>query len=158
MNHCSKCGAELEPSAEPAPCPACLLEAGLNAAADAAPLVVDEVPEHGDASTAGQSTGPGPTRRFGEYELLAEIARGGQGVVYRAKHRSLNRVVALKMLILGPWATDAHLKRFKTEAEAAANLDHPQIVPIYEIGQVESQHYFTLKLVEGPSLKQLANS
>jgi serine/threonine-protein kinase len=62
------------------------------------------------------------------------------------------------MLILGPWATEAHLKRFKTEAEAAANLDHPQIVPIYEIGQVQGQHYFTMKLVEGPSLKQLVIS
>src|SRR5258707_13889097 len=62
------------------------------------------------------------------------------------------------MLILGPWYTDAHLKRFKTEAEAAANLDHPQIVPIYEIGEIEGQHYFTMKLVEGPSLKQLGSS
>src|SRR6516164_9121906 len=115
MNHCSKCGAELHPSAEPALCPACLLEAGLTGFPEAE--AIDEIPEHRYTDSSGHSTEPGPKRMFGEYELLAEIARGGQGVVYRARHRSLNRLVALKMLILGPWATEAHIKRFKTEAE-----------------------------------------
>src|SRR5207244_8582126 len=101
-----------------------------------------------------QRPGLAPLRSFGRYELLAEIARGGQGLVFKAWQGSLNRVVALKMIALGSWATEPHLKRFKTEAEAAAKLDHPQIVPIYEIGQVGGQHYFTMKLVEGISLKQ----
>lgn len=117
------------------------------------PTLVPSTIDLSDPALHSPVVGASPRgKEFGEYELIEEVARGGMGVIYKARHKKLNRVTAIKMILSGRFSSSAQLQRFHIEAEAAAKLDHPNIVPVYEIGDVDGQAFFAMKFIDGGSL------
>ncbi len=151
-DHCDKCGAPLPADAPRGICPRCMMQDALEATAQSPPTHSSSThPVPSRSSNRGAEIG-GKLRYFGDYELLEKIAQGGMGIVYKARQVKLNRIVAVKMILGGQLATEADIQRFLTEAEAAANLQHPNIVSIHEVGEHEEQHYFSMDYVEGSNL------
>src|SRR5215471_15096746 len=151
---CGKCGNTIFDTSPQGLCSVCLFDTGLNILTETVggPLAKDFGADNDSDSTDAAEL----FSASDDYELLEEIGRGGQGVVYRARQKSLNRTVALKIIGISHGRTKAHLKRFRLEAEAAARLNHPFVVPIHEIGQRNGRCYFSMGLVEGGRLDQIA--
>lgn len=144
---CAQCGAPLPADAPKGVCPRCELQAALGLLGEAEPTQSAGAPEGDAVGVAG--------RQFGNYELVGEIARGGMGVVYKARQRGLDRIVAVKMILVERFAGKQSVQRFRGEAAAAGVLQHPNIVAIHEVGEHEGQPFFSMDYVEGQTLADL---
>ena len=113
-------------------------------------------PPSGSITTEKDSTAEETRQHLGKYELLEEIGRGGMGVVYKARQKDLDRIVALKIILAGELASPEHVRRFIDEARAAARLQHPNIVRVYDVGEMDGRHFFAMELVAGSTLADLA--
>lgn len=133
-NACPECATPLRPGERPEFCSVCLLR------------------DAGGPATGGRPARGVPVPAIGDYDLIEEIARGGMGVVFRARQRSLGRQVAVKLLLGGGFAGENARSRFRAEAAAAARLQHPRIVAIHDIGEHDGQLYFSMDLVDGGTL------
>ncbi len=156
---CPECGGLLPPGWPRGLCSRCALDEALvtPVADDPSPIPDPSQTVAVVSDTALPRSADRFPRRFGGYELLEEIARGGMGVVYRARQVQLNRVVGLKMILSGRFASEQEVLRFRAEAEAAANLRHPNIVAIHETGEHEGQHYFSMDFVVGRNLAEIVH-
>ncbi len=149
---CSKCGTTTADALVEGVCPRCI------ASPDGGPtdrLSATVRIKESDVLDSASAPITSRLNRFSDYELIQEIARGGMGVVYKARQISLNRTVAVKMILHARFNNAEFVQRFRVEAEAAANLHHANIVGIYEIGQEDDQHYFSMEYVEGRDLSSL---
>ncbi|MBL8819110.1 MAG: protein kinase [Planctomyces sp.] len=158
---CPECGLPLPERSPAGLCPTCLLRVAMG---EPASEISEQALQGHDTTIVsmvdrdGGYPKPGTTiRYFGDYELHEEIARGGMGVVYRARQVRLNRHVALKMIRAGKFSSETEIQRLRVEAEAAAQLDHPAIVPVFEVGEFEGLHYFTMAFVNGQPLSAKLN-
>jgi serine/threonine protein kinase len=151
---CRNCGAPLGADARDQVCAKCRF---VHVAAGSATLASDDVCDDrsdGHKLDSEREQGSDAIRRFGDYELLEEIARGGMGVVYKARQPSLNRIVALKMILAASFAGQQFVRRFRGEAAAAAILQHPNIVAVHEVDVHEGQHFLSMDHVQGQNLAQ----